>query len=274
MMELFEWFAKMSALQGILLFVLVLLVLGFMPYYSLVYTCFGFWYRKEKGEILDFEYDISPDHYLVTLNGKEYYKLPDDQGFLLNGGSIILTWRVTGAYRVDIDGVGRKLKGNGAYAIVNRKRPSFKMTIYTLEGKKSKIVRLPVDKIRDLNTAELVNHPMGLARDLMEPHTHEFTKSSYKGFSFVQSPPKVTISYPKVSISYPNAKINSPNNSSLNYESPYHGVDRNEGLSDYLEEQKTVKLNGLNAQKYSVNGKDFFHDVRDKMHQEIIENRK
>ena len=237
-----------------------------MPYYGILFKCIGFWYRKEKGKILDFEFDISPDHYLVTLNGKEYYKLPDDQGFLLNGGSIILTWRVTGAYRVDIDGVGKKLKGNGAYTVVNRRRPKFKMTIYTLQGKKTKILHLPVEKIKDLNTAKLVNQKMGLTRELMDPNTYEFTKSAYTGFSYTQV-------QPKLSISYPNAKISYPKNTSMNYESPNQGVVRNRLLSALLEKQSTVKLNFLNDQKYTVNGKHIFHDVRDKMHQEMIENK-
>lgn len=266
MTGMFNWFGSLSTLQGILFFVGVLLVLGLMPYYGILFKCIGFWYRKEKGKILDFEFDISPDHYLVTLNGKEYYKLPDDQGFLLNGGSIILTWRVTGAYRVDIDGVGKKLKGNGAYTVVNRRRPKFKMTIYTLQGKKTKILHLPVEKIKDLNTAKLVNQKMGLTRELMDPNTHEFTKSAYTGFSYTQV-------QPKLSISYPNAKISYPKNTSMNYESPNQGVVRNRLLSALLEKQSTVKLNFLNDQKYTVNGKHIFHDVRDKMHQEMIENK-
>jgi hypothetical protein len=266
MMEMFKWFANLSVLQGILLFVGVLLVLGLMPYYGIIYKCIGFWYRKEKGKILDFEFDVSPDHYLVTLNGKEYYKMPDEQGFLLNGGSIILTWRVTGAYRVDIDGVGKKLKGNGAYTIVNRKKPNYKMTIYTLQGKKSKILRLPVDQILDLDTTRLVNQKLGLTRDMMEPNTHEFTRSAYTGLPFTQTPPQVSISYPNASISY-------PENARMNYDSPHEGVDRNQMLSDLLEEQHVVKLNFLNAQKYTVNGKHIFEDVRERMHQEIIDNR-
>jgi hypothetical protein len=266
MTGLFNWFGSLSTLQGILFFIGVLLLLGLMPYYGIIFKCIGFWYRKEKGKILDFEFDISPDHYLVTLNGKEYYKLPDDQGFLLNGGSIILTWRVTGAYRVDIDGVGKKLKGNGAYTLVNRKRPKFKMTIYTLQGKKTKILHLPVEKIKDLNTAKLVNQKMGLTRELMDPNTYEFTKSAYTGFSYTQV-------QPKVSISYPNAKISYPKNTSMNYESPNQGVVRNRVLSALLEKQSTVKLNFLNDQKYTVNGKHIFYDVRDKMHQEMIENK-
>jgi hypothetical protein len=184
----------------------------------------------------------------------------------LNGGSIILTWRVTGAYRVDIDGVGKNLKGNGAYTVVNRKRPNFKMTIYTLKGKKTKILHLPVDKIRDLKTTKLVNQKMGLTRALMQPTTQEFTRAAYTGFTF-------THSQPKVSITYPNAKIPYPINERMNYTSPHQGVDRNKVLSALLEEQKTVKLNFLNAQKYTENGKHLFHVVRDKMHQEIRENK-
>lgn len=263
---MFNWFTSLSALQGTLYFIGVLLALGLMPYYGIIFKCIGFWYRKEKGKILDFEFDISPDHYLVTLKGREYYKLPEDQGFLLNGGSIILTWRVTGAYRVDIDGVGKKLKGNGAYTVVNRKRPNFKMTIYTLQGKKTKILHLPVEKIKDLNTAKLVNQKMGLTRELMDPNTREFTKSAYTGLSY-------THAQPKVSISYPNAKISYPKNKNMNYESPNQGVDRNRVLSTLLEKQNTVKLNCLNSQKYNANGKHFFQDVRDKMHQEMIENK-
>ena len=266
MIEMFKWFASLSALQGGLLFIAVLLVLGLMPYYGIIYKCIGFLYRKEKGKILDFEFDITPDHYLVTLNGKEYYKLPDDQGFLLNGGSIILTWRVTGAYRVDIEGVGKNLKGNGAYTIVNRKQPNFKMTIYTLQGKKTKILHLPVDKIRDLKTTKLVNQKIGLTRALMQPTTQEFTRAAYTGFAF-------THSQPKVSITYPNAKIPYPINERMNYTSPHQGVDRNKVLSALLEEQNTVKLNFLNSQKYTENGKHLFHVVRDKMHQEIRENK-
>lgn len=266
MTGMFNWFTSLSALQGTLFFIGVLLALGLMPYYGIIFKCIGFWYRKEKGKILDFEFDISPDHYLVTLKGREYYKLPEDQGFLLNGGSIILTWRVTGAYRVDIDGVGKKLKGNGAYTVVNRKRPNFKMTIYTLQGKKTKILHLPVEKIKDLNTAKLVNQKMGLTRELMDPNTREFTKSAYTGLSY-------THAQPKVSISYPNAHISYPKNKNMNYESPNQGVDRNRVLSTLLEKQNTVKLNCLNSQKYNANGKHFFQDVRDKMHQEMIENK-
>ncbi len=67
MIEVFKLVASLSVLQGVLLFIVVLLVLGLMPYFGIIYKCIGFWYRKEKGKILDFEFDITPDHYLAIL---------------------------------------------------------------------------------------------------------------------------------------------------------------------------------------------------------------
>ena len=259
MIEIFQWFGSLGLVEGIFLFTGICVALALVPYYRLLLKLFRFWWKKEKGEIVAFEYDVSVDHKLTDANGYSFYLLPEQQGFLLNGGKLLLTWNVRGAYRVDIDGVGKDLKGNGAWIIVDRRKTNFKLTIHTLKGKKSQMLQLPAGKIIDVKTTAYSDQSdWNYLPSFRNLQTHSFNKGVYNGFAF-------TGNYPNAKVPYPETKSLYPELGRIEYDSPFGGVVRNPLLLTFLDTQDIVKLYPYNRTVFEQNGTHVFFDTRKKV---------
>ena len=259
MTSLFKWLGNLGVFNGTLLFAFICLILALAPYIRLLYKIFLIWRKKEKAEIRTFEYDISVDHKLKDSKGYSIYLLPQDQGFLVNGGKLLLTWNVVGAYRVDLDGVGRDLKGNGAWVIINRDKTTYLMTIHTLQGKKTKLLQIPKDKIIDVKTTAFTNqNSWNFNPSFRDIKTYSFTRNGRSDFQFIKAYPKVDIGFPIIPSLRP--KINR-----LEYVPVNKGVTRNYLLNNYIESQEVLKIYPYERSIYQQNGTHLFFDTKRKV---------
>jgi hypothetical protein len=152
MTKLFEWMNNLTYFQGIMILFSVAFVMLIIPYAKTIYNVIILLIKAEKPEILSFDYRIAPDHLFSKTDKNELYLLARDQGFIVNGSAIILTWSVKAAYRVDLLPYGKNLTGNSATVTVKNNNRVFTLEIYTLaRGKLRKTIEIPENLIVDIN---------------------------------------------------------------------------------------------------------------------------
>jgi len=249
MIELYRWFSLLDPLEAWLIFGAVILVLGLIPYSPMLYGITRVLIRREKAKIHAFEYAFSPDHKLAEVHKNEFYLLSPTMQFIVQGGEILITWHVTGAWRVDIDGIGKNLKGNGARVIANRNKPIFTLTAHTLKGKLQAVLQLPVDRIFDVKTTSF-------AQD--RAWTYDPVLTPVENFSFTRIPKSPAIGIPESKISFPETQVSVPETSHLWPAINYLGMVENDQLNSILDAQKVVRFFPDNLCDYQENGEHLF----------------
>lgn len=155
MIQFFEWIAAQNPNQAWGLFALICAFMAFMPYAKVSFKYLRLLFSNQKTEIVDFSWRVSKDHYLLKSKGMKYYLNASKQNFLLEGGKLLLNWHVTGAYRIDVLPIGKKLKGNSAVIAAKRSQNHFKLIAHTTKGKLEKELVINPDLFRDLGTVNL-----------------------------------------------------------------------------------------------------------------------
>jgi hypothetical protein len=176
MRSFYIWLGSLDLIEGISLFLTVAFLLFIMPYFTLLKDIVKIILRSEKAEIKSFNYSISNDHLLAIIDEKEYYLHPSKPGFVLNGGKIILNWEVTGAFRIDLFPIQKKIKGNTAEIIVSRENTVFQLTVYTLKGKFKAELSLPIEEIKNVNTVHLWNENKQIKRYNPKVYKNQFSR--------------------------------------------------------------------------------------------------
>ncbi|NBN99674.1 MAG: hypothetical protein EBV19_10620, partial [Flavobacteriia bacterium] len=103
-------------------------------------------------EVVDFSWRHAQDYYLCTLKGKSYYWNPDGKSFVLEGGKILLNWKVVGAFRIDIVEIGSNLSGNSVSVIARKEHNTYTLIAHTLWGKLTHVLEIPQEVYRTLQT--------------------------------------------------------------------------------------------------------------------------
>lgn len=137
------------------IFLVCALLMAIFPFWKQIKKAIRIKFSNQKAAIHDFSWRIAPDHYLFMVKDNEYYLQSSGKQFILEGGAIILSWHVTGAYRVDIHPLGDNIKGNTAVIAAKKERNRFMLTAYTLEGKLTKELELNPALFRTLDTFNL-----------------------------------------------------------------------------------------------------------------------
>ena len=187
MRSFFIWLGSLDLIEGISLFGSVAFILFIMPFFPLLKNILKVIFSSEKAEIKSFNYSISNDHFLTKIDGKEYYLHPTKPGFVLNGGKIILNWKVTGAYRVDLIPIQKKIKGNSAQVIVSKDTTIFQLTAFTLRGRLRAELKLPIEDIKSIKTINISNQNKTLHRSNSKIKTFQFSKVPTKKWIFLST---------------------------------------------------------------------------------------
>jgi hypothetical protein len=137
------------------LFLLCAALMAIFPFWNKIRKALRIKFTNQQGAIHDFSWRLAPDHYLLKVKDNEYYLQSDGKQFILEGGAIILSWYVTGAYQIDIDPIGFNVKGNTAVITAKKERNHFVLTAYTLQGKLTKELILDPSLFRTLDTFNL-----------------------------------------------------------------------------------------------------------------------
>lgn len=166
MIQFFEWIATLNPNQAWGLFALICALMAFVPYAKVSFSFLRLLFSNQKPEINDFTWRVSEDHYLLKSKGKRYYLNASKQNFILEGGKLLLNWQVTGAYRIDVLPIGKKLKGNTAVIAAKRSQNHFKLIAYTTKGRLEKELIINPELFRDLATVNLSRE------DQFKQHSH------------------------------------------------------------------------------------------------------
>ncbi len=180
MRSFFIWLGGLDLTEGISLFASVAFILIIMPYIPLLKNILKVILNSEKAEIKSFNFSISTDHFLTKIDEKEYYLHPSKPGFVINGGKTILNWEVSGAYRIDLNPIQKKIKGNTAQIIISKGNNNFELIAYTLKGRLRAELILPVEEIKTVNTIKISKQNTKLHRSNPEIKTFELSKASTK----------------------------------------------------------------------------------------------
>lgn len=254
MIEFFKWITTLSSWEAWSLFGLLCIIMSIIPLYPLIKRIIIIKLNNEREEIKDFSWRFSPDKLMTLLDDKGYYIKSGDNNFLLNGSKIILNWNVTGAYRVDIEGLGKWIKGNTANVIVNKENKSFVIIAYTLKGKLTKKINIDPSLIKDLKTFNLSkeNH---FNQSLFNNKVLGFSKSSYRGKNYSKSGIEKIKIIEKTGIRKNElARHTSPIYQKNNYiQYKFNGSTNNKKLEilKNIEKQKLIFINSFNPENYN-----------------------
>ena len=163
MIAIFEWFASLESYQAWMIFAGVSILMAITPYFSLLKRLTWLFFSREKPQIIDFSWRISPDFLIFEDKEKQLYYQSQSK-YVFQGCPIILSWNVKGAYRIDIQPDFKNLKENSLITIVKPTGNSFNLVIYTLKGKMEKSITISDDQVMRLNTSNL-----GGANAFMQP---------------------------------------------------------------------------------------------------------
>lgn len=163
MIAIFEWFASLESYQAWMLFAGVSILMAITPYFSLLKRLTWLFFSREKPQIIDFSWRISPDFLIFEDKEKQLYYQSQSK-YVFQGCPIILSWNVKGAYRIDIQPDFKNLKENSLVTIVKPAGNSFTLFVYTLKGKMEKNITISDDQVMRLNTSNL-----GGANAFMQP---------------------------------------------------------------------------------------------------------
>ena len=176
MSSFFIWLASLSLVEGISLFITVALLMVIMPYYSLLKKIVSLYISGQTGEIELFNYTITNDHLIGKIGEKEYYLHPTKPGFVLNGGKVLLTWVVKGAFRVDLNPIKKDVTGNSAIMIITEENCKFELIAYTLKGKLKAQIEIPIENIKSLETEKIVDNNKWLHKKNAEIRTFKYSR--------------------------------------------------------------------------------------------------
>ena len=143
--------------EGLLwsIFLLCAVIMAIVPFWSKIRKALKIKFSNQKSEILDFSWRLAPDHLLFKFKDKDYYLKSDGKQFVLEGGVIILSWNVVGAYQIDIEPVGSNLKGNTAVITAKKSACKFILVAHTPKGKLRSVLEIDEALFRNLKTFNL-----------------------------------------------------------------------------------------------------------------------
>lgn len=154
MIAIFEWFASLESYQAWMLFAGVTIIMAITPYFSLLRRLTWLFFSREKPQIIDFSWRISPDFLIFEDKEKQLF-YQSQSNYVFQGCPIILSWNVKGAYRIDIQPDFKDLKENSLITIVKPVGNNFTLVIYTLMGKMEKNIAISDEQVMRLNTSNL-----------------------------------------------------------------------------------------------------------------------
>lgn len=183
MTTIFKWIDSLNPLQAWTLFGLVCIFLSIIPYYNTIKRVLIIVFSNEPSDILDFSWRMAPDHLLVKKGDKKYYIKSHETQFILEGGKLILNWHVRGAYRIDIVGLGKKIKGNSAFVVASKEKCSYTLIAYTIKGKLTKSITIDSTYIKTLNTFNISGGGQ-FKQQAFQHNNFSYSASNYTGLHF------------------------------------------------------------------------------------------
>jgi hypothetical protein len=177
---------------GLGLFASVCIILALFPYSR--WLKFVFRHLVHREPLVIERFDCHFGHYTngILIHSNDQNVIP--RRFILKESAFMLSWKVKGAWRVDLEPVGRDLRGDTVKIVLRPEVRKFTLMAYGLFGKSAiRTLELPDHLVYSLETHEFGS--LNLAcRPLREVTTTAFTNSTVLNLDFVHNiPTKITM---------------------------------------------------------------------------------
>ncbi len=247
MIEFFTWFGSLEPLTAWGIGVLVALVLALIPYFGFIKNYLRIKFSNQTPEIVEFSWRLIPDQLVGKTFDSSLYFSNHGATMLYEGMVILLTWKVIGAYSIDLAPLGSGLKGNSAYVVIKRGNNQFTLVANTPNGKLSQEIVIRADAINALKTFNLSKEKhFGQDNDVLE--TFPLASSKYKGWKYSEMKWR---QLPKLLFSrffYKENKMK-PSNANLVYESALNA--EKQAIKVFIEGQPLMKTYRFKPGKYN-----------------------
>ena len=244
-----EWVGSLDEALLWSIFLLCAIIMAIVPFWSKIRKALKIKFTNQKSEILDFSWRLAPDHLLFKYKDKDYYLQSDGKQFVLEGGVIILSWHVVGAYQIDIEPVGTNLKGNTAVITAKKSACTFVLVAHTPKGKLRSVLEIDASLFRELKTFNL-SKDLHYKQASQVLHTAPLTKSTWMHGKY--KPGKMA-ALPKINTNALNSKVSRYNY--LKMWERLHFLNPNKiskaKLKLYLSKQKVIKTYTFHPNKYN-----------------------
>lgn len=247
MIEFFNWLGSLDPWAAWGIGVLFALILALIPYFGLMQTFLRIKFANQTPEIVEFSWRLIPDQLVGKTFDSSLYFSNQGATMLYEGMVILLTWKVIGAYSVDLDPLGTGLKGNSAYVVIKRGNNQFTLVANTPNGKLSQEIVIRADAIKTLKTFNL-SKEKHFGQDYDKLETFPLASSNYRGWKYSEMKWR---QLPKLLFSrffFKETRMK-PNNANLIYESALH-VEK-QSLKVFIEEQPLMKTYRFKPAKYN-----------------------
>jgi hypothetical protein len=242
MQSFFEWLSELDKSTQLVLFIFVAIGMVVIPYLSLIKRYILFFIKPQPLKIEYFVLESSPHVFIgKDSEGVDLYAEIAGDGIFIDGSSATLIWGVTGARNIDIEPVGKSLKGNSATVIINASNLCYSLTATGFNGKKiSSTLTIQNSDLYQLDLAPLGNLDIaGRERSL---ETLAFTQSLTKNSNFTKNLP----------LAGKRNTLIGPRNSHLNPEPVALRNEKRRMLHSALDKRKILSVYNYSTTKFNA----------------------
>jgi len=247
MINFFKWINNLDSLQAWGLFVLVAIILALIPYMGYVLSFLRIKFSNQKLEILDFSWRLIPDQLFEKSKERSLYYSSVGAPVLYEGMVILLTWKVVGAYRIDVNPLGSRLKGNSARVVIKKGDNLFTLVAYSPTGKITHDVIIKANDVRTLKTFNISNEKH-FGQDKNELLVAKIASLKYNGLRYSMLSLSKLRKYFFSSIIYKSKRIE-PNTRKISFQTNLKSEKK--GIQIFIESQKLLKTYRFKPSAYN-----------------------
>ncbi len=237
MIEFFQWINSLDSLQAWGLFSLLAFILALIPFMGYILSYLRIKFSNQKLEIFDFSWRLIPDQLFEKSEESSLYYSSIGASVLYEGMVVLLTWKVVGAYRIDINPIGNRLKGNSARVVIKKGDNLFTLVAYSPDGKMSQDILIEACGVRTLKTFN-ISKEKHFGQDNNELIVTKIATARYSGLRYSLLRITQLRTYIIPSFFHKSARIQ-PINHSIEFQTKLSSEKKDVQL--FLESQKLVK---------------------------------
>lgn len=247
MIEFFKWINSLDSLQACGFFVLAAIILALIPFMGFILSYLRIKFSNQKLEIVDFSWRLIPDKLFEKSDERSLYFSSVGATVLYEGMVVLLTWKVIGAYRIDVKPLGSRLKGNSARVVIKKGDNLFTLVAYAPKGKISYDVIIKANEVRTLKTFN-ISKEKHFAQDENELLVAKIALLKYGGLKYSLLRLSNLREYFFSSIIYKSKKID-PSNRRILFQTKLESEKKATQL--FIESQKLLKTYRFKPSAYN-----------------------
>ena len=239
MERFFQWCSELTTAQAMTLLGLLALIMLLIPFGSIIYSFIHFVVFPKPLQIHSFRY-----HFVEQLSNPNNTGSKDiSPDFIVKGSVLLISWQVTGAWRIDIEPIGRNLKGNAAYIVFDPNCLQFTLKAHRFFSPvKVAVLNIPQSSSYILENTRIASFPIA-SKPLVSPQNISFIKSISNALTFTLT------RLLNHSLIVKSKKIQ-PDVGSIAAIKEFTGTTPQKSFYRRLDEQKIIQFYSFSTQKY------------------------